>query len=818
MSKIKCDHCHLAFDKSVMIEEANLNFCCKGCQGVYHLLKTEHLDSFYDKLGNKSISPPIETSDEDLTKFDSESFKKSYIKKDSDGFSRVDLIIEGIHCAACIWLNEKILYDTPGIVEVNINFTNNKAKVIWDQDEITLSHIIQKIRSIGYNAYAYDANVADEKATQSKRDYFIKMMIGVFATMNIMMLSVAKYSGFFTGITDEVKHLIHIGEFILSTPVLFYSGWIFYKGAFYGLKNRILNMDFLVSSGATLTYIYSLYILFGGAGESYFDSVTMIITFVLIGKYLEVLGKKGAVDTLDKIKSQIPLQATVLKEGKKVDVAVEDIQVGDIIELKDGEKASVDGELIKGETFFDESSISGESIPVHKVLHETIYSGTLNQDSTIEYKVTKTYEESTFNSIVTLLEDSLNSKPQIEHKANEISKGFSIAILSLSLLTFIVWYFFGFDLGFNYQGADHFEKSFIVAVSVIVIACPCALALATPIASLIGVSELAKKGLLFKEAKFIEELARATKVVVDKTGTITKGELSVKKMRLMDKNIHKLNLLYSLLDSTHHPISLSVKEYLLLKYPQLENKKLDNIKTIQSKGVMASYSNINDKKFSLVGGNIELMRQNNIFYTFDSCYSVYLFAINGNVIATFELEDSLKEDAKDFVSTLQNDNLEVIMLTGDNEHVASKVAKDVGIHSFKANVTPSEKAQFINTLRTQGETVVMAGDGVNDVVALSNANVGIAMGSGSDISISVSDIVLLNNSLKSLKEAFYLSKRTYKFIKQNLALSIIYNIITIPLAMAGFVMPLVAAFSMSLSSLMVVANSLRIKSKSKGQK
>lgn len=818
MSKIKCDHCHLAFDKSVMIEEANLNFCCKGCQGVYHLLKTEHLDSFYDKLGNKSISPPIETSDEDLTKFDSESFKKSYIKKDSDGFSRVDLIIEGIHCAACIWLNEKILYDTPGIVEVNINFTNNKAKVIWDQDEITLSHIIQKIRSIGYNAYAYDANVADEKATQSKRDYFIKMMIGVFATMNIMMLSVAKYSGFFTGITDEVKHLIHIGEFILSTPVLFYSGWIFYKGAFYGLKNRILNMDFLVSSGATLTYIYSLYILFGGAGESYFDSVTMIITFVLIGKYLEVLGKKGAVDTLDKIKSQIPLQATVLKEGKKVDVAVEDIQVGDIIELKDGEKASVDGELIKGETFFDESSISGESIPVHKVLHETIYSGTLNQDSTIEYKVTKTYEESTFNSIVTLLEDSLNSKPQIEHKANEISKGFSIAILSLSLLTFIVWYFFGFDLGFNYQGADHFEKSFIVAVSVIVIACPCALALATPIASLIGVSELAKKGLLFKEAKFIEELARATKVVVDKTGTITKGELSVKKMRLMDKNVHKLNLLYSLLDSTHHPISLSVKEYLLLKYPQLENKKLDNIKTIQSKGVMASYSNINDKKFSLVGGNIELMRQNNIFYTFDSHYSVYLFAINGNVIATFELEDSLKEDAKDFVSTLQNDNLEVIMLTGDNEHVASKVAKDVGIHSFKANVTPSEKAQFINTLRTQGETVVMAGDGVNDVVALSNANVGIAMGSGSDISISVSDIVLLNNSLKSLKEAFYLSKRTYKFIKQNLALSIIYNIITIPLAMAGFVMPLVAAFSMSLSSLMVVANSLRIKSKSKGQK
>lgn len=813
MSKIKCDHCHLTFEPAVMIQENDLNFCCKGCQGVYHLLQTEHLESFYDKLGNKTIAPPLEMENGDLTKFDSESFAKTYIKIDNDGFSKIDLIIEGIHCAACIWLNEKILYDTEGILEANINFTNNKAKIVWDSEVISLSEIIKRIRSIGYNAYAYDANVADEKASASKRDYFIRMMVAVFATMNIMMLSVAKYSGFFTGISQEVKHLIHLGEFILTTPVLFYSGWIFFKGAYFGLKNRILNMDFLVSSGATLTYIYSMYIFFGGAGESYFDSVTMIITFVLVGKYLEVLGKKGAVDTLDKIKSQIPLQATILKEGRKVEVAIEDIVVGDIVELKDGEKASVDGVIIKGETSFDESSISGEALPVNKFKNDVILSGTLNQGSTIEYRVTKTYEDSTFSSIVTLLEDSLSSKPQIEHKANEVSKGFSIAILSLSFLTFVVWYFFGLNLGFDYDGADHFEKSFIVAVSVIVIACPCALALATPIASLIGVSELAKKGLLFKEAKFIEELARASKVVVDKTGTLTNGELKVVKMRLMDKNIHKLNLLYSLLDASHHPISNSIKKHILNKYPNLEHKQLDNIKSVKSKGMIATYKNVEDKEFKLLGGNIELMRQNDIHYKFDSEYSVYLFAINGRVLATFELEDGLKEDAKDFVKTLQAKNLEVVMLTGDNEHVAAKVAKEVGIKEFKANVNPVDKAQFVKELRDRGETVIMAGDGVNDVVALSNANVGVAMGSGSDISINVSDIVLLNNSLKSLKEAFLISAKTYKFIKQNLAISLIYNIVTIPLAMAGFVMPLVAALSMSLSSLLVVANSLRIKNK-----
>ena len=813
MSKIKCDHCHLEFEPSRMIQENNLHFCCKGCQGVYHLLQTEHLESFYDKLGNKTIAPPLEMSNDDLSKFDSESFAKTYIKKDADGFCKIDLIIEGIHCAACIWLNEKILNETNGVLEANINFTNNKAKIIWDEEVISLSKIIEHIRAIGYNAYAYDANVADEKASASKRDYFIRMMIAVFATMNIMMLSVAKYSGFFTGITDEVKHLIHLGEFILTTPVLFYSGWIFFKGAYFGLKNRILNMDFLVSSGATLTYIYSIYIFLGGAGESYFDSVTMIITFVLIGKYLEVLGKKGAVDTLDKIKSQIPLQSTIIKEGKKVDVAVEDIAIGDIVELKDGEKASVDGVVIKGESSFDESSISGEALPVSKSINDMIVSGTLNQGSTIQYKVSKTYEDSTFNSIVTLLEDSLNSKPHIEHKANEVSKGFSVAILSLAILTFIVWYFFGLDLGFDYDGANHFEKSFIVAISVIVIACPCALALATPIASLIGVSELAKKGLLFKEAKFIEELARASKVVLDKTGTLTNGELRVVKMRLMDKNIHKLNLLYSLLDASSHPISCSVKKHLLQKYPDLEHKDLDHIKSIKSKGMVANYTNIENKSFKLLGGNIELMRANKIHYKFESEHSVYLFAINGRVVATFELEDTIKEDAKSFVQTLQQRDLEVIMLTGDNEQVASKIAKEVGITNFKANVNPIEKADFIKQLRSQGETVIMAGDGVNDVVALSHANVGVAMGSGSDISINVSDIVLLNNSLQSLKESFLISAKTYKFIKQNLALSLIYNMVTIPLAMAGFVMPLVAALSMSLSSLLVVANSLRIKGK-----
>lgn len=812
MSIVKCNHCHLEFNQNVMIKEENLNFCCKGCQGVYHLLKSDGLDSFYDKLGNKTIAPPLEIANNDILKFDSQNFLDNYVHTTKDGFSQIDLIVEGIHCAACVWLNEKVLHNTNGIIEANINFTTNKARIVWNQKDIKLSEIILKIRSIGYNAYAYDSSVADAQASKAKREYFIRMMVAVIGSMNIMMLSVAKYTGFFTGISEEVKNMIHIGEFLLSTPVLFYSGWVFYKGAYYGLKNRMITMDFLVATGSTATYIYSLFILFGAKGDSYFDSVAMIITFVLVGKYLEVIGKKSAVDTLDKIKSSLPLEATVItNEGKKV-VALNSMNIDDIVELKAGEKVPVDGVITSGSGSFDESSLTGESLPVFKKAGDTVYSGTINSDSQLQYKVTKNFKNSTFSSIVSLLEDSLNSKPDIQTKAGEISRRFSVTILSIALITFLVWYYFGVNLGFSYEGVSQFERSFIVAVSVVVIACPCALALATPMASLIGISELAKKGLLFKEAKFIETLAKVNSVVFDKTGTLTKGELSVVKARIMDDNIHKLNLLYSLLDSSNHPVSKSIKKYLESKY-SLELKNLENVKNIEAKGMTGAYKNIEGKEFELLGGNIELMKENNIFYKFDSSRTVYLFAINKRVIATFELEDEIKDDAKDLINYLSQKNIEVVMLTGDNEHVASNIASQLGIKKYFAKQTPVSKANYIKELKKENKIVVMVGDGVNDSVALSNADVAVAMGNSADVSLAVSDIVLLDSTLKSLKDSFEISNRTYKFIKQNLLLSICYNAVTIPLAMMGYVIPLVAAFSMSFSSLLVVFNSLRIKIK-----
>ncbi len=797
MPIVKCTHCQLEFDESVMITEENdpsLYFCCNGCQGVYHLLKDDGLDSFYDKMGNSKIAPPLAV-DNDSSSFDMESFRQRYIKTTSDGFSSVDLVMEGIHCAACIWLNEKVLADKEGIVEASINFTNNKAKIVWDEDTIALSTIIDTIRSIGYNAYPYDRSQEDIKATKNKRDYFIRMAIAIFASMNIMMIDVAKYAGFFSGMKEETLHLVHIAEFIFATPVLFYSGWIFFRGAYYGLKNRILNMDFLVSSGATLTYTYSLYILFGGKGHSYFDSVAMIITFVLVGKYLEVIGKKNAVDTMDKIRSQVPLEATIVEDGVKRVVPLDSIEVGNIIEVKTGEKATVDGLLIGSSGTFDESSLSGESLPVEKKAGDTIYSGTINTGKVIRYSATKNYANSTLNNIVTLLEDALSSKPEIEDTTNELSKYFSITILLLAILTFVGWYWYGGD----------FEQALIVSISVIVIACPCALALATPIASLIGISWAAEKGLLFKEAKFIETFSKADTVVLDKTGTITEGKLTVKDVRGEILTEH-LPILYALSDSSTHPVSLAVKNYLENRFKDIEIVELENIEQIQGKGLKANY---NGK--IVLGGNGKLLKEYNIEIDLDSDYTVYNFALDGKIIASFELEDAIKEGAKELIAYLNSIEVEVVMATGDHENVAKRVAKEVGIKNFKSSFSPIEKADYIDTLKEQGKKVVMIGDGINDALALSKADIAIAMGSGADVSLAVSDVVILNNSLQAIEDSFMISRRTFKFIKQNLALSLIYNVITIPVAMAGYVIPLMAALSMSLSSLLVVGNSMRIK-------
>ena len=790
MSKVKCDHCHLEFSDEVMIHDGEYRFCCNGCQGIFHLLKDEGLDSFYAKMGDTTLAPPTEQF-ESSANFDTPAFAERFITTTKEGLNQVSLIIEGIHCAACVWLNEKALHKMDGVIEANINYTNNKARITWDPETVKLSSIIDMIRAIGYNAFPYDASMQEVRANKERKDYYLRMAVATFATMNMMWVAIAQYAGYFTGITQEIKTILNIAEWVLATPVLFYSGWVFYRGAYYGLRNGSVTMDMLVVTGSSMAYLYSIYITLSETGEAYFDSVAMIITFVLFGKFLEVLSRKNAADTLDVIGKHIPREVSIVEGDTVREVNVNEVKAGDIIRIRAGEKAAIDGEVTEGEGSFDESNLTGEAEPIFKRPGDSIISGTTSIDALVHYRATKDFANSTLSNLVNLLENAMNQKPKIEQLANRLSQHFSSTILFLAVATFLTWFFW----------PHTFDRALMVGISVIIIACPCALALATPVASLVGLALGAKRGILFKSSAQIETMAKATMVVLDKTGTITQGKPEVVRADVMGE--FDPALLAALVSASKHPVSRGVSEYV---NADAGAYLLEEAREIPARGIVGRVGGV-----MVAGGNGLLMKDIGIDVASDSDMSLFYFAVGGKLSAVYELRDLPKPKAAESISRLIEAGLRVVMLTGDHEASALRVAREVGIDEIHAHLLPEQKASFVAQAHNEGHIVVMAGDGVNDLLALANADIGIAMGSGSDIAIEVSDVVLLNDSLVSLAEAHAISRRTYRLIKQNLGISLVYNSITIPLAMAGYIIPLIAAISMSFSSLLVVGNSMRVR-------
>ncbi|MDD4505996.1 MAG: cation-translocating P-type ATPase, partial [Sulfurospirillaceae bacterium] len=456
----------------------------------------------------------------------------------------------------------------------------------------------------------------------------------------------------------------------------------------------------------------------------------------------------------------------------------------------------IDGIIEIGEGSFDLSSLSGESLPVMKKEGDKLLSGSLCLDSVIRYRASHDFSSSIFSKIVSLLEDAMTKKPHIEKLANLISGYFSSTIFLLALSTFGGWWYV----------SSSFETGLIVAISVIVIACPCALSLATPVATLVGLGFGAKRGILFKEAGFLESMAKCDSLVLDKTGTITKGAPEVIQHAYLED--FDRALLYTLVANSTHPVSKGVAEFLYKSDESLHVKPLDAIKTMEAKGVQAHFEGR-----KIIGGNLKMLKNEGIVFTPPLEYATltqFFFAIDGKVLAIFGLKDSPKEGAKKSIERLLALGLDITILSGDHEEVVKEIAKEVGISKYQYSLLPHEKADYIENLQKEGHMVVMVGDGINDSLALAKSEIAIAMGSGADVAVEVSDVVLTNDSFEGLYEAFIISKKTLRIIKENLVFSLAYNIITIPLAMSGYVIPLVAALSMSLSSLVVVGNSMRI--------
>lgn len=767
-----------------MLEKDGHFFCCTGCEAVFELVQSKGLGDFYERLGKNSLEPV--NFKQNLGVFD------SFVRPTNEGFSEIHLVIDGIFCAACVWLNEKILIEEQGVIEASVNPLTHKARVVFDERQVSLKRILTLIQSIGYKPSAYDPLKQEQKALSTKREFYSKLVVAVACVMNVMWIAVAKYAGFFSLMDAQTKDILNFAEFVLASPVLFYTGSAFYKNAYFSLKHGQISMDFLVIFGASLAYAYSLWAMFSRGGEVYFDSVAMIICFVFVGKYLEVLVKKHATDTMDGLNDFLKGEILVFNGKEFAPKDAYAVQVGDIIQLKTGDKILIDGVCVRGEASIDSSSLSGESEPVLVQAGTNINSACVVLDGSVEYRALKPYAESKLSQIISLLE--LSQKPKIQSLVAQIAVYFSRSVLAVALLCFCFWYFV------RESGA---EFALINAISVLIIACPCALALATPVSNLIALFQALKLKVLFKSSDKIEDLSKCDYAVFDKTGVLTDFKLKIARYELNQKA--NLNELFAFINLSNHPVSASIREFLQEKVRDKKHLEFSAVKEIRAKGISARLKND-----EFIGGNAQFLQECGIKMSQKFSDTHFVFAKNGEILAHFEFESVLRAGASELVSYLKKIKMPIKMLTGDNEKAAQKVASKLGITDFTAFCLPENKMQVITTL-SKKHKVLMVGDGVNDALALQNAAVAVSLKQGADLAAQNSDIILLKNDLHALEQAIRLSKKTFIIIKQNLAFSLCYNALTIPLAFVGLINPLVAAASMSLSSVVVILNALRIR-------
>ncbi|MCQ2905845.1 heavy metal translocating P-type ATPase [Helicobacter pylori] len=786
---MKCSHCQLEFKESELFKEVihhkELYFCCAGCARVYALLLDLNLESFYDKLNDSTLAPV--TPQDSMSALELE----QALEENNKGELILNLLLEKTHCNACLWLNQKVLERLSGVKKVSVNFTTHHLQIVFDKS-LNPKEIIQKIESLGYGAKIYNAQNYTLKAQKEQRSYLLTLSVGFFATMNLMFIAIAKYASYGSasygganyggGMDKLMQRNLDLVSLFLSLLVLVVVGRFFIKGAFYGLKNGVLGMDLSVSFGALSAFVYSIYAMLVSQ-ETYFEASSTILTLVFGSKFLELKARLFANEKCLALESHEIHSVIVVENGKQIEKHPKDVAIGSVVWVPSGAKIALDGVLLNNASV-DASLISGEFKPLELGVNDPILGGYVNVGVPFSYQVSTDFQNSRLSSLLETLKKSFLEKPLIESSANQIADIFSKAVLFLAFVSFLLWQF---GLGGN------FEKALMVCISVLVISCPCAFALATPIALVIGVFK--NPLIVFKEALFLETLAKVKKIFIDKTGTLTQKEVLLK-----EKIIHEEfdeRLLKSLLKTREH-----LAHSAILKTLDGDEVDLEKIEFF-AHGLKASYQNE-----TLLVGSLKFLNAMGVgIKTKESANIMVGFAKNKTLCALFILEERLKANAKEVIQALQNQGLELEILSGDNESSVKECAKKLGISKYHANLTPEDKAQIVSSY--QG-VCAMVGDGNNDALALKQASVSLGF-EKSALSKSACDILLLEEDLSLLEKAFHNAQKVYQVVLQNIVLSLIYNAILIPVAMLGYINPLIASLSMSASSLLVVLNSLRLK-------
>ncbi|RVY30342.1 heavy metal translocating P-type ATPase [Helicobacter pylori] len=786
---MKCSHCQLEFKESELFKEVinhkELYFCCTGCARVYALLLDLNLESFYDKLNDSTLAPVTPQDSMNILELE------QALEENNKGELILNLLLEKTHCNACLWLNQKVLERLSGVKKVSVNFTTHHLQIVFDKS-LNPKEIIQKIESLGYGAKIYNAKNYTLKAQKEQRSYLLTLSVGFFATMNLMFIAIAKYASYGsasygganygTGMDKLMQRNLDLVSLFLSLLVLVVVGRFFIKGAFYGLKNGVLGMDLSVSFGALSAFVYSVYAMLVSQ-ETYFEASSTILTLVFGSKFLELKARLFANEKCLALESHEIHSVIVVEKDKQIEKHPKDVAIGSVVWVPSGAKIALDGVLLNNASV-DASLISGEFKPLELGVNDPILGGYVNVGVPFSYQVSTNFQNSRLSGLLETLKKSFLEKPLIESSANQIADIFSKAVLLLAFVSFLLWQF---GLGGN------FEKALMVCISVLVISCPCAFALATPIALVIGVFK--NPLIVFKEALFLETLAKVKKIFIDKTGTLTQKEVLLKEKIIYEEFDGRL--LKSLLKTREH-----LAHSAILKSLDGDEVNLEKIEFF-AHGLKASYQNetllVGSLKFlNAMGVNIKAKESANIMVG---------FAKNKTLCALFILEERLKANAKEVIQALQNQGLELEILSGDNESSVKECAKKLGISKYHAHLTPEDKAQIISSY--QG-VCAMVGDGNNDALALKQASVSLGF-EKSALSKSACDILLLEEDLSLLEKAFDNAQKVYQVVLQNIVLSLIYNAILIPVAMLGYINPLIASLSMSASSLLVVLNSLRLK-------
>jgi Cu2+-exporting ATPase len=717
-------------------------------------------------------------------------------------------------CASCAASIERILKAQEGVIDAAINFAAATVSVEYLPTLIQPANLKKAVQDGGYDlVIESDKSETEtlEEIHQKKYNRLKRRTIGAA----LLSLPVVIIGMFFMNIPNA-----NVIMWILSTPVLLWFGNDFFVNAWKQAKHRTANMDTLVALSTGVAYTFSVFnTLFpefwhrqGLHAHVYFEAAAVIITFILLGRLLEEKAKGNTSAALKKLMGLQPKTVTVItKYGNQAQIPIEDVQVNDIIVVKPGEKIAVDGKVTEGSSFVNESMLSGEPVPVLKQEADKVYAGTINQKGSFRFRAEKVGDQTMLAQIIQMVKDAQGSKAPVQKLVDEIAAIFVPVVMGIALLAFAVWNIFG--------GENGFTQGLLAMITVLVIACPCALGLATPTAIMVGIGKGAEKGILIKNANSLELAKKVDVVVLDKTGTITEGKPEVTDIRWLNNDDSGKQILFSLEIQSEHPLADAVVNF----FGNLETMHLADFESITGKGAKASVQN----KIWFVG-NKRLLEENNIQIEAslletaeawsNDAKTVVWFADEEKALAVIAIADTIKETSEAAIHRLQKAGIEVYMLTGDNEQTAKAIAKQVGIKTFKAGVLPEQKAEFIKQLQSEGKTVAMVGDGINDSTALALSDVSIAMGKGSDIAMDVAAMTIISSDLNKIPEAIKLSKQTVKAIRQNLFWAFVYNVVGIPVAagilypFTGFLLnPMIAGAAMAMSSVSVVSNSLRLK-------